>query len=226
MEFSRIALSTILFLISSAPVNSQTTLTTDKDKFSYVLGMQLGQNIISQSIDLNNDAILQGFSDTIKGEGLKLTNEEVQQTVANYQAQQQVAHKEMSQKNKLEGEKFLAENKKNKDVVELSNGLQYKVLIEGEGAKPVITDTVVVHYRGTLIDGTEFDSSYRRGKSTSIPLNGAIQGWQEALPLMKVGSKWQIYVPAALGYGDQGAGQAIGPSSTLIFDIELMSIHP
>ncbi len=225
MEFRRIFLRIIFYLFVSGQVHAQTPLTTDKDKFSYALSLQLGQNVISQSLDINSDALLMGISDIIKGQSLRLTNEEMQQAAANYQSQQQVIQNEMGEKNKLEGEKYLAENKKNKDVVELNSGLQYKVIIDGEGAKPAVIDTVIVHYRGTLVNGKEFDSSYSRGEPATFPVNGVIQGWQEALPLMKVGSKWQIFVPANLAYGDKGAGSAIGPSSVLIFDIELMSIN-
>ena len=224
MKFSRIALSLIFCLFVSVQVHAQTPLTTDKDKFSYALGLQLGQNVVTQSMDLNSDALLLGISDMIKGQNMRLTNEEIQQAASNYESQQQIIQDGMGQKNKLEGEKFLAENKIKSGVVELNSGLQYKVIIGGEGAKPAVIDTEVVHYRGTLINGKEFDSSYSRGEPVSFPVNGVIQGWQEALPLMKVGSKWQIFVPANLAYGDKGAGPVIGPSSTLIFDIELMSI--
>ena len=130
----------------------------------------------------------------------------------------------IGEQNKAAGEKYLADNKKNKDVTELASGLQYKVLTKGAGAQPKATDTVTVHYRGTLIDGTEFDSSYSRGEPVAISLQEVIPGWQEAVPLMPVGSKWQIFVPAKLGYGEGAAGP-IGPHSTLIFDIELLSIN-
>jgi len=209
MKFSRIALSLIFCLFVSVQVHAQTPLTTDKDKFSYALGLQLGQNVVTQSMDLNSDALLLGISDMIKGQNMRLTNEEIQQAASNYESQQQIIQDGMGQKNKLEGEKFLAENKIKSGVVELNSGLQYKVIIGGEGAKPAVIDTVVVHYRGTLINGKEFDSSYSRGEPVSFPVNGVIQGWQEALPLMKVGSKWQIFVPANLAYGDKGAGPVI-----------------
>ena len=127
--------------------------------------------------------------------------------------------------NKEAGEKFLAENKKDKDVVELASGLQYKVLKQGTGKKPTLTDTITVNYRGTLIDGTEFDSSYKRGEPVSLQLKNVIKGWQEAVPLMPVGSKWRLFVPPSLAYGDKAAGPVIGPNSTLLFDVELLSIE-
>jgi FKBP-type peptidyl-prolyl cis-trans isomerase FklB len=131
---------------------------------------------------------------------------------------------QLADKNQKEGEVFLAENKKKKGVVTLPSGLQYHVITAGTGKIPKATDTVTTHYRGTLIDGTEFDSSYKRGEPASFPVNGVIKGWTEALQLMKVGSKWQLFIPSNLAYGPQGAGQVIGPSATLIFEIELLSI--
>jgi len=131
---------------------------------------------------------------------------------------------QLADKNQKEGEVFLAENKKKKGVITLPSGLQYQVIKEGTGKIPKATDTVTTHYRGTLIDGTEFDSSYKRGEPASFPVNGVIKGWTEALQLMKVGSKWQLFIPSNLAYGPQGAGQAIGPNATLIFEIELLSI--
>jgi FKBP-type peptidyl-prolyl cis-trans isomerase FklB len=132
--------------------------------------------------------------------------------------------KQHADKNQKEGEVFLAENKKKKGVVTLPSGLQYRVITAGTGKIPKVTDTVTTHYRGTLIDGTEFDSSYKRGEPASFPVNGVVKGWTEALQLMKVGSKWQLFIPSNLAYGPQGAGQVIGPNATLIFEIELLSI--
>jgi len=131
----------------------------------------------------------------------------------------------MGEKNKKEGEGFLAENKKKEGVVTLPSGLQYKVMKEGTGRTPGENDVVVVNYKGTLIDGTEFDSSYRRGKPENLPVNGVIPGWTEALQLMQVGAKWQLFVPSSLAYGERGAGRDIGPNATLIFEIELISIQ-
>jgi FKBP-type peptidyl-prolyl cis-trans isomerase FklB len=139
-------------------------------------------------------------------------------------AKREQAGKEAGAKNKVEGEAFLAENGKKEGVVTLPDGLQYKILKEGDGAKPKATDTVTVHYRGTLISGTEFDSSYKRKEPVSFPVNGVIAGWTEALQLMKVGSKWQLFIPSTLAYGERGAGPDLGPNATLIFEVELISI--
>ncbi len=204
---------------------AQTGLDSDKQKFSYAIGVQLGQNIRSQSIEIDSDAFLSGISDTIKGQGLKLTADEMQAAARRYQAEQDLKQQQLGEQNRLAEEIFLAENKNKRGVTELVSGLQYKVLTEGQGQQPRPTDTVVVHYHGTLLDGTEFDSSYSHGQPVTISLQNVIRGWQEALPLMKVGSKWQIVVPAELAYGEQTAGPHIGPNSTLIFDIELLSIE-
>jgi FKBP-type peptidyl-prolyl cis-trans isomerase FklB len=131
----------------------------------------------------------------------------------------------LSEKNKKEGEEYLAENKKKEGIITTQSGLQYKVLKKGTGKIPKSTDTVTVNYRGTLIDGTEFDSSYRRGQPASFKVNGVIRGWTEALQLMKEGAKWQLYIPSNLAYGERGAGRNIGPNSTLIFEVELISIN-
>jgi FKBP-type peptidyl-prolyl cis-trans isomerase FklB len=140
-------------------------------------------------------------------------------------AKQQELAKMAGEKNQKEGEAFLAENKKKEGVITLPSGLQYKVIKAGSGNKPKATDTVTVHYQGTLVNGTEFDSSYRRGQPVSFPVNGVIPGWTEALQLMEAGAKWQIVIPSNLAYGDRGAGPQIGPNATLIFEIELISIQ-
>ena len=218
-----------LILIVSFPVVAQEQLTTEKQRFSYAVGVQvgqqIGQNIAVQPTEIDKAALLMGISDIIYQSGLKLTVQEMQAAVTKVQEEEQKRQQAQGVRNKIEGENFLAENKKNNDITELASGLQYKVLIDGTGDQPIATDTVVVHYRGTLIDGTEFDSSYSRGQPVPISLDSVIKGWQEVVPLMKVGSKWQIFVPSSLGYGEAAAGPAIGPNATLIFDIELMAIN-
>jgi FKBP-type peptidyl-prolyl cis-trans isomerase FklB len=214
-----------MILLVSFTAIGQENLATDTQRFSYAVGVQIGQNVNSGNTDIDSDALLMGISDIINNQGLKLTVQEMQTAVANVQAEEQKRQQARGVRNKLEGENFLAENKGSEGVTELESGLQYKVMIDGTGDQPNAGDTVVVHYRGTLLDGTEFDSSYARGQPVAIALNNVIRGWQEAVPLMKVGSKWQLFVPAALGYGDQAAGPQIGPNSTLIFDIELLGIN-
>ena len=218
-----------LILILSFPVVAQEQLSTETQRFSYAVGVQvgqqIGQNIAVQPTEIDKAALLMGISDIIYQSGLKLTVQEMQAAVTKVQEEEQKRQQAQGIRNKIEGENFLAENKKKNDITELASGLQYKVLIDGTGDQPKATDTVVVHYRGTLIDGTEFDSSYARGQPVPISLDSVIKGWQEVVPLMKVGSKWQIFVPSSLGYGEAAAGPAIGPNATLIFDIELMAIN-
>jgi len=181
-----------------------------------------------QSVEVNPDVLLQGIKDVLSGGKTLMTEQEVNETMMNFQkdimAKQQARMKELSEKNKKEGEAFLAENKKKEGIIALPSGLQYKVIKEGDGKIPTATDTVTVHYRGTLIDGTEFDSSYTRGQPVTFPVKGVVPGFSEALQLMKVGSKWQLFIPSNLAYGERGAGDDIGPNSTLIFDLELISI--
>lgn len=212
-------------------------LKDQKDKVSYSIGMDIGRNIKRQNLELNVEALSAGIRDAIGGGKTALTDEESREVMNAYrtemQAKQQSQAKEQGEKNKKEGEVFLAENAKKEGVkthqVKLPNGtnavLQYKVMTPGAGAKPSTNDTVITHYRGTLIDGTEFDSSYKRGEPATFPVTGVIKGWTEALLMMPVGSKWQLFIPSELAYGERGAGRNIGPNATLVFDIELIGIQ-
>jgi len=206
----------------TAPV-ADASLSSDQQKYSYALGVQLGQNITNQSLDLDHDALIQGVTDTVSNADMKLSLPEMEQAVANYEAKEQQRMAVIANENLAAGEAFLAANKKNADVTETASGLQYKVLTKGTGAQPKVTDSVVVNYRGTFIDGKEFDSSYGRVEPITISLSQVIPAWQEVLPMMPVGSKWQVYIPSKLGYGERASGP-IGPNSTLIFDVELLSI--
>ena len=219
------SLFAIIAALVSLPLAAQEGLSTDQQRFSYAVGVQIGQNVKNQPTEMDTKALLMGIEDTISGTGLKLTNEEMQQAVMTFQQAEQQRQVALGEENKAKGEQFLAENKKKDEVTETDSGLQYQVLIEGTGEQPKPNDTVVVHYRGSLLDGTVFDSSYERGQPVAIPLDGVIQAWQEALPMMKVGSKWKIYLPSDLGYGPNAAGPDIGPNSTLVFDIELLAIN-
>jgi len=200
-----------------------------KDKVSYSIGVEIGKNLKKQSVDVNSEFLLKGLKDAYSGEKFLMTDQEMAEAVMAFQkemmAKQQELAKKLGEKNQKEGEAFLAENKTKEGVTVLPSGLQYKVTKAGTGKKPKATDTVTVHYRGTLIDGTEFDSSYRRGQPVSFPVNGVIPGWTEVLQLMEEGAKWQVFIPAKLAYGDRGAGPQIGPNATLIFEIELISIQ-
>ena len=197
---------------------------TDKQKFSYTAGYQIGQNLKRQNLDLDSKTFSQGVQDAISDAKPRLKTEEMQAAVQSQQKKDMEKKEVLMNKNLEAGQAFLEANKKKDGVIALPSGLQYKVITEGKGKQPKSTDSVVAHYRGTLINGTEFDSSYKRNEPATFPVAGVIKGWQEALPLMKEGSKWQVFIPADLAYGPPGAGAAIGPNEALVFDIELLSV--
>ncbi|MEE8399182.1 MAG: FKBP-type peptidyl-prolyl cis-trans isomerase, partial [Desulfobacterales bacterium] len=201
---------------------------TEKEKVSYSIGYDIGSNFKKQSIDVDHDVFFRGMKDALAGGNPLLSAKEQREAMMAFSKKQRgkmtVKQKEAALKNKETGKKFLSDNKAKPGVVTLDSGLQYKVIVGGKGPKPVDTDTVKTHYRGTLIDGTEFDSSYKRGQPASFPVTGVISGWTEALQLMNVGSKWELTIPSDLAYGDRGAGADIGPGETLIFEIELLEI--
>jgi FKBP-type peptidyl-prolyl cis-trans isomerase FklB len=214
-------------------------LKTKKEKLSYAMGVSSARNLKrflqAQSLDVDINMVERGYRDGLKDAKPLLEDQEMQELLTELQkelnakqqemmAKQQEKMKELGEKNKKEGAEFLAENKKKEGVKTTASGLQYKVITEGKGKTPTATDTVTVNYKGTLIDGTEFDSSYKRGQPATFPVNGVIKGWTEALQLMKEGSKWQLFIPAELAYGERGAGGQIGPNAVLIFEVELLSI--
>jgi FKBP-type peptidyl-prolyl cis-trans isomerase FklB len=206
-----------------------TTLKTTKEKFSYALGMNLGANLHKQSVDVDPNLVAQGLRTAMTGGKTLLTPEEAQAALMEVQndlrKKQQEKMQVAGEANKKEGEAFLATNKTKEGVVTLPSGLQYKILKAGAGPKPAASDSVVCNYRGTLLNGKEFDSSYKRGQPATFPVSGVIKGWTEALQLMPVGSKWQLFIPSNLAYAERGAGGDIGPNATLIFEVELMSIQ-
>lgn len=210
------------------PNPSTSSLNTQKDKRSYAIGIGIGRNLSMGSVDVDPNILLQGIKDALAGSRPLMTDDEIKSTMSSLQAEvrqrQMVKMQRAAEANKKEGEAFLAANKTKPGVVELPSGLQYKILKEGTGPKPTATDSVVCNYRGTLLDNTEFDSSYKRGQPATFQVGKVIKGWTEALQLMPVGSKWELYIPADLAYGERGAGQSIGPSETLIFEVELLSI--
>jgi FKBP-type peptidyl-prolyl cis-trans isomerase len=227
MKSRWLAAAAALLLAGHASAQDIPKLTNQKDKVSYSIGMDIGNNLKRQSIDVDVDLLAKGVKDALTGGETLLSGEEARETLVALQKdlrEKALERKKLdAEKNKKEGEAFLAENKTKEGVVSLPSGLQYKILQSGDGSSPKGTDTVETNYRGTLIDGTEFDSSYKRGQAAVFPVNGVIAGWTEALQLMKVGDKWQLFVPPELAYGERGAGP-IGPNSTLIFDVELLSI--
>jgi len=201
-----------------------------KERSSYAIGIDIGRGLKGQGVDIDPQIVARGIGDALAGGKLMMSDKELHETLAELQkivaAQQVDLTARASQKNKKEGEAFLAENKKKDGVQTLASGLQYKVLKTGTGATPTKTDVVTTHYRGTLLDGTEFDSSYARGEPAKFPVGGVIKGWTEALQLMKVGDKWRLFVPSDLAYGERGAGEDIPPNAVLIFDIELLDVKP
>ena len=200
-------------------------LKDQKDKVSYSIGMQIGFNLARQKVDINADILAAGIKDALANKP-QLTPDQVKDVMAQFEKDMEQKQKELGEKNKTEGAKFLEENKKKPDVKTTASGLQYKLIKDGTGAQPKATDMVTVNYRGTLIDGTEFDSSYKRGQPATFPVNGVIKGWTEALQLMKAGSKYQLFIPANLAYGERAMGPDIGPNSTLIFEVELQEVKP
>lgn len=205
------------------------TLTTAKDKTSYALGMNIGKGLHRDSVDIDPTVFAQGVKDALSGGQTLLTDEEAKAVLTALQAdvskRQQEKMQAMGEANKKEGAAFLEANKSKDGVVALPSGLQYKILKQGNGPKPTASDSVVCNYRGTLINGTEFDSSYKRGQPATFGVGQVIHGWTEALQLMPVGSKWQLFIPSDLGYGPRGAGADIGPNAVLIFEVELLSIQ-
>ena len=206
------------------------TLKTPKDKASYAIGMNIGKGMHQQAVDVDTAILLRGLKDGLAGGKTLMTDQEAQAALTALQQEvrkrQEENAKAQGEVNKKEGEAFLAANKAKEGVVTLPSGLQYKILQQGNGPKPTVNDTVVCNYRGTLLNGKEFDSSYKRGQPATFPLGQVIKGWTEALQLMPVGSKWQIVLPPDLAYGERSAGPDITPNSTLVFEVELMSIKP
>ena len=216
-------------VLITAPVVAaeKAELKTQRDKISYVVGLDMGNSLKKNMIDVDPDIVARGLKDALVGNKPLMTEQEMKETIIalqkEFQAKQQELTKALAEKNKKEGEAFLAENKKKQGVITMPSGLQYKILADGKGKSPKATDIVTVNYKGTLIDGTEFDSSYKRGKPETLAVNGVIPGWTEALQLMKEGSKWQLFIPSNLAYGERGGGP-IGPNAVLIFEVELISI--
>ena len=200
-------------------------LKDQKDKVSYSIGMQIGFNLGRQKVDVNPDILAAGIKDAIAGKP-QLTPDQVKDIMAQFEKDMEEKQKQLGEKNKADGAKFLEDNKKKPGVKTTASGLQYKVEKEGTGPQPKATDMVTVNYRGTLIDGTEFDSSFKRNQPATFPVSGVIKGWTEALQLMKKGAKYQLFIPANLAYGERAMGPDIAPNSTLVFDVDLVDVKP
>jgi FKBP-type peptidyl-prolyl cis-trans isomerase FklB len=209
-----------------APAEEPPKLDTDRQKLSYAIGVQVAQSLVQQGVDLDTKAFAAAIEDVIAGRPPQIQREEFEALLKQQQEEIKKVRDQKARENDAAGKAFLEKNKTKEGVRELPSGLQYRVIAEGGGAQPKAVDTVSVHYRGTLINGREFDSSARTGQPATFKVNGVISGWQEALPLMREGAKWQVFIPPALAYGERGAGSAIGPNETLIFDIELLKVVP
>lgn len=214
-----------LFACTKDGAKKSTELKTDDDKFSYVIGQQIGQGLKSQGVNVDVDILAAAIQDALKGTPSKLSQDEMRTVMMNMQTKMMQKQLGEAKENKDKGDKYLAENAKRTGVKSTKSGLQYEVLTEGKGAKPKASDVVKVRYKGTLIDGTEFDSSYKRGdEPAEFPVGAVIKGWTEALQLMPVGSKWKVFIPGELAYGEQGR-PSIPPNSTLVFEVELVAIN-
>ena len=229
MKRSLVIIMCVLLAAVTAFGEGKQALTTQKEKLSYAIGIDMGTSLKKNSIDVDPDVVYKGIKDALSGGSRLMTEQEIKDTIQMAQkelmAKQQEKMKTLAEKNKKEGEEFLAANKTKPGVKSLPDGLQYKVITDGTGKMPKATDTVTVNYKGMLIDGTEFDSSYKRNAPSTFPVTGVIKGWTEALQLMKEGSKWELFIPSDLAYGERGGGP-IGPNAVLIFEVELLSIKP
>jgi len=198
---------------------------SDKEKFSYAIGFQIGQSFKRDSMDIDADTMAKAIKDVLQGATLKMSMEEMRAAVEGAQKKQMEIRTTRAQEAKEKGKAFLVENKKKPGVIELPSGLQYKVIKSGTGKQPAADGSVTAHYRGALISGDEFDSSYTRGEPATFSANQVIPGWREVLPMMHEGDTWQVFIPADLAYGEQGAGGKIGPNEALVFDIELIKVN-
>jgi len=210
------------------PSQPSSTFKSQKDEVSYALGLNWGNNLRRESVEVDPDLVLQGLKDALAGGKTQITDEEARAALVRLQndlrTRDEARMREEAEKNRAAGDAYRAANKAKEGVVTLPSGLQYKILTAGTGPKPTVSDKVTCNYRGSLIDGTEFDSSYKRGEPATFPVGGVIKGWTEALQLMPVGSKWQLVIPPDLAYGVNGKGGVIPPNATLVFEVELISI--
>ena len=228
MKYVVVVAMSVALLACQGNTQSKVELKSTQDSVSYAIGTSIGKNLKTQKVDVSIDVLAKGIKDAIDSSKALLTDEQAQACMMAFQqrmmAKQQEVAKTSGEKNRKEGEVFLAANKSKEGVKTTASGLQYKVIKMGTGPKPKVDQTVTVHYKGMTLDGKEFDSSYKRGQPATFGVGQVIKGWTEAVQLMPVGSKWELYIPADLAYGDQGAGQAIAPGSTLIFEVELLSV--
>ena len=227
MKFKVLVLTALVLGLAACEKKDEaqtpTSLETDNDRFSYGLGMVIGERVLKQYGEVDYDLLLQGIKAQHKDQETLISLDDAGEAI---NAQMEKAFAKESEANKMRGQDYLKANAEKEGVKVTASGLQYLEITAGDGPKPTATDEVTVHYRGTLIDGTEFDSSYSRGSPATFPLNQVIPGWTEGVQLMSVGSKFQFVIPYELGYGERGAGGSIGPFETLVFEVELLEIKP
>ena len=216
--------TTLLAAVLAAGGATASEFETLNERFNYLMGYNVGQQLKQEGIEFTEDAFIQAIKDSQEGNPPRVSEQQAQETVKELREKREKERVALAETNARDGKAFLKKNSAEKGVKVTDSGLQYRVVEAGKGNKPKETDTVVVHYRGTLIDGTEFDSSYGRGQPATFPVNGVIKGWQEALQLMNEGAKWKLFIPADLAYGERGGGPTIGPNATLVFDVELLEI--
>ena len=223
------AILIVAFLSGICLAGERPGLKDEKEKISYSVGYQIGGDFKRQGVELDPDLLVKGIRDAAGGAEPRISPQEMRKTLVDLkkkvEADERKRRREKAGKYRAEGEAFLSANGKKEGVVTLPSGLQYKVLAAGKGTSPGPADNVTVHYRGTLVDGTEFDSSYQRNEPATFGVDRVIPGWKEALPMMKEGAKWQLFVPSKLGYGEQGSGSRIPPNSALLFEVELISVR-
>jgi FKBP-type peptidyl-prolyl cis-trans isomerase FklB len=224
MNIRKISLALLVLALAVPFASYATELKTHKQKFSYSVGYRLALSLMHEGLDADPAAFSEAMKDALSGTKPAMTPEEMQAALTAERDMQLKALQEKTEKNKAAGDKYRAENAKKEGVKTLDNGIQYSVIASGKGTQAKKDSQVTVHYRGTLIDGTEFDSSYKRGKPATFGLTGVIKGWQEIVPMMKVGDKWKVVIPPELAYAEKGAGNAIGPGETLVFEIELLEV--
>ena len=223
-----ITLGTLLLsstLTAGNALAADPSLKTEQEKFSYAIGYQVGQSFKREGLDIDSKALAQAINDVLSDSELKLSTDEMRDIVESFQAKQAAERTARADKALEEGKAFLIANKEKTGVKELPSGVQYKVITSGSGKQPKATDSISAHYRGTLLNGEEFDSSYERGQPATFGVNQVIKGWQEILQMMREGDKWEVYIPAEMAYGAQGAGGNIGPNETLTFEIELIKVN-
>jgi len=218
------ALLILSLLLISPCISAQTAPKSEEEKLSYTIGVQMVRNLLNQSLPLDKDSFIQGIDDVLSERDTQLSNQQMRQILSDYRRAQTAQREQASRDNKQQSLAYLEKNRNKQGVQSHPSGLQYKVITAGDGSRPTAAAPVTVHYEGRLIDGTVFDSSYERGEPVSLRLDQVIEGWQIAIPLMSAGAKWQLYIPPELAYGDKAAGPDIKPNSTLIFDVELISI--